>query len=223
MRREGRFPWSKKGVRGPMDGCGVMHQERIAGLILAAGRSSRMGGFKPLLDLGGRTVLETLVETYRAAGLRDLLVVLGHRADEVEPLLAARSVPWVVNDRPDRGMFSSIQTGVRCLPADCSAFFLQPADIPLIRPETLKSLWSAWRETPAMIVYPCHGGRRGHPPLISTSLIPAIGAFDGTGGMRAFLSPHRDNAVHVDVDDPGIHIDLDTPDAYAAIKKGESP
>ncbi len=200
-----------------------MHPERIAALILAAGRSSRMGGFKPLLDLGGRTVLETLVETYRAAGLGDLLVVLGHRAEEVRPLLDARGVPWVVNDRPERGMFSSIRTGVGRLPADCGAFFLQPADIPLIRPDTLKSLLSARRETRAMIVYPCHGGRRGHPPLISTSLIPAIGAFDGTGGMRSFLSPHRHGAVHVDVDDPGIHIDMDTPEAYAAIRKGGIP
>ena len=87
-----------------------MHPERIAALILAAGRSSRMGGFKPLLDLGGRTVLETLVETYRAAGLGDLLVVLGHRAEEVRPLLDARGVPWVVNDRPERRMFSSSST-----------------------------------------------------------------------------------------------------------------
>lgn len=187
---------------------------KFLALILAAGRSSRMGDFKPLMMFNGKTALETLLDSYRTAGVPEALVVLGHRADDLRPLLEARGVSWIVNERYDRGMFSSIQTGVRHLSPDGDAFFLQPADIPLVRPETLQSLLAARREKKARICYPCSNGRRGHPPLISASLIPAIESFDGTGGMRELLSRHRDEAANIEVFDPGIHLDIDTPEDY---------
>jgi molybdenum cofactor cytidylyltransferase len=187
---------------------------KFIALILAAGRSSRMGEFKPLMLLEGKTVLERLLNTYLKAGVSEALVVLGHRADEIQPLLEAQGVAWIVNEHYDRGMFSSIQTGVQQLSTDCDAFFLQPADIALIRPETLQSLLTARRENRATLCYPCHDGRRGHPPLISASVIPAIEAFDKTGGMRALLARYQDAAINVDVDDPGIHFDMDTPEDY---------
>lgn len=194
-----------------------MNEEKIATLILAAGRSSRAGHFKPLLPLGGRTVIETILHSYSAAGISDILVVLGHRAEDIKPVLDAHGVQWIVNAQYELGMFSSIQTGVERLPPEYAAFFLQPADIPLVRPETILSLLSARRENRASIYYPCHHGRRGHPPLICSSLFPAIETFDEPGGMRALLSRYRNDAINVNVDDPGIHIDIDTPEDYERI------
>ena len=198
----------------PMDESQVTVKKKIAVLILAAGRSSRMNAFKPLLPLGGRTMIEALIHTYRSAGIWDILAVLGHRAAEVRTVLARHDVAWIVNERYERGMFSSIQEGVRNLSPDNEAFFLQPADIPLIRPETLKSLLAARREESAVVCYPCHEGRRGHPPLLAASLIPAILAFDDPGGMRALLLRYRQYALNVACDDPGILMNLNTPEDY---------
>lgn len=203
-----------------------MTEDRIFALLLAAGQSSRMGAFKPLLPLGERTVIETLIFTYRAAGVSDLLVVLGHRATEVQSVLNQHGVASVVNERYLQGMFSSVQCGLRKLPQACDAFFLQPADMPGLRPETIRRLMAARREKDAVILHPCHEGRRGHPPLISTSLIPDILAFDEPGGMRSFLSRIHAGVQHIECDDPGIHADLDTPDDYrrlAGIMRQDSP
>ena len=191
-----------------------MSEEKLAALILAAGRSSRMGAFKPLLSLGDQTVLERLINLYRSAGISDMLVVLGHQADDVWPILEKQGIPWTINEQYDQGMFSSIQAGVKNLNPDCKAFFLQPADIPLVRPETISRLIGIRKEKKALIYYPCHEGRRGHPPLISTSLIPAILAFDEPGGMRALLSRYNGEDLNIDCHDPGILMDIDTPEHY---------
>lgn len=195
-----------------------MIEEKIAGLILAAGRSARMGAFKPLLPFGDRTILETLIGTYRSAGISDILVVLGHRADEVRCVLDKQRIAWTINEQYDRGMFSSIQTGVKQLPPDCTAFFLQPADIPLIQQETLHRLIKMHRQKQAsLICYPCYEGLRGHPPLISLKLKESILAFVEPGGMRTLLSRYAANALNVDCQDAGILQDMDTYKNYQEI------
>lgn len=193
-----------------------MNDEKITALILAAGRSTRMGAFKPLLPLRGQTVLETLIDVYRSAGI-SILVVLGHQAASVQKILEKQRIPWVCNERYDSGMFSSIQAGVKNLNRNCGAFFLQPADIPLIRPETLHHLIGVRREKNALICYPCYEGRRGHPPLIAAALIPAILADAEPGGMRALLHRYNGEALNVESGDPCILMDIDTPEDYAKI------
>lgn len=196
----------------------IMHEEKIAALILAAGCSSRMGAFKPLMPLRDRTILEVLIDLYRSVGISDVLVVLGHQAADVKPILEAQGIRWTINENYHQGMFSSIQAGVKNLPPECKAFFLHPADIPLVRPETIKRLIDIRREKKALICYPCHEGRRGHPPLVSTALMPAILAFDEPGGMRALLSRYKGEALKVDCHDPGILMDIDTPKHYENAK-----
>jgi len=200
-----------------------MHEEKITALILAAGRSTRMGAFKPLMPLGGQTVLEILINLYRSAEISDMLVVLGHQAADVRPILEAQGIPWTINEQYDQGMFSSIQAGVKNLHPDCKAFFLHPADIPLVRPETLRNLIDVRQEKKALICYPCHEGRRGHPPLLSTTLIPAVLAFDEPGGMRALLSRYNGEALNIDCHDPGILMDIDTPEHYENALRTFSP
>lgn len=202
-----------------MDELKTMHKEKISALILAAGRSTRMGDFKPLLPLNGQTIIEILIELFRSAGISEILVVLGHRAAEIRTVLEKQGIPWVINEQYDSGMFSSIQAGVKNLSPDCGAFFLEPADIPLVRPETLSRLISVRREKKARICHPCHLGRRGHPPLLSAVLIPDILAFDEPGGMRALLSRYSEDALNVDCGDPGILVDLDTPKDYEKISR----
>ncbi|PKN06342.1 MAG: hypothetical protein CVU72_04960, partial [Deltaproteobacteria bacterium HGW-Deltaproteobacteria-7] len=132
----------------------------------------------------------------------------------VRPVLEKQGIPWTINEQYDQGMFSSIQTGVKSLNPDCQAFFLHPADIPLVRPETISRLIAVQMEKKASICYPCYEGRRGHPPLVSTALIPAVLTFNEPGGMRALLSCYNGEALNINCHDPGILMDIDTPEHY---------
>jgi molybdenum cofactor cytidylyltransferase len=192
--------------------------DNIAALILAGGRSSRMGALKPLLPLGGRLIIEGVISLFREAGISDILVVVGYQAEKIIPLLENQGVRWVINEHYDRGMFSSVQVGVRNLTGDCRAFFLSPADMPLVNTVTLKKLVAAYQERKLDVYHPCYGQKRGHPPLITAALIPSILAFAEPGGLRALLSRRKGTSLDVACDDPGILIDLDTPEDYERAK-----
>jgi molybdenum cofactor cytidylyltransferase len=187
----------------------------VAALVLCAGRSSRMGAFKPLLPLGQETVIERVINLFRKSGIVDVVVVLGHGAEGIIPLLERCGVRPVINDRYDEGMFSSVKVGVAELDRNHRAFFLLPVDIPLVKPETLATLIATFQEREIDVCRPCFRGRHGHPPLISSSLIPAILDFADCGGLRALLSRYRERTVDVAVEDPGILIDMDTCGDYA--------
>ncbi len=186
----------------------------ITALILAAGRSSRMGEFKPLLPLGGRTVVERSIALFRKAGVGDILVVAGFEAERLIPVLERCEAGWAVNKDYDRGMFSSLQVGVSHLAASTEAFFVLPVDHPFVKPETVRSLIESRRDARGKILRPCHRGRRGHPPLIPAALAPAIRGFTEPGGLRALLSRYEDRTLNVECDDPGVLADLDTREDY---------
>lgn len=189
---------------------------RLAGLVLAAGRSSRAPGFKPLLPLGGTTVIETTLGLLRRAGVSDITVVVGHNAAELLPVLSRLPVRCVLNADYDAGMFSSVVAGVKALPADAEAFFLLPADMPLVRSHTVRLLARSAAKVGADVAYPVFQGERGHPPLIAARLAPAIASWDGDG-LRALLARHEASACDVAVVDEGVTLDIDTPDDYRLI------
>ena len=156
----------------------------LAAVILAAGRSTRMGAFKPLLPFGPDTVIERIIATVREAGVETLRVVVGWQADLLIPVLERHGVPWIRNERFEEGMYASIQAGVRSLPAGVSAFFLFPGDMPLVRAATLSRLMAEWDQRPGGILYPCYEGRRGHPPLIAAPTSPRSCGRLRPGGLR---------------------------------------
>src|SRR5271157_4270310 len=106
----------------------------MSALVLAAGYSSRMGQFKPRLPVGGRSAIELAITAFREAGIEVVLVVTGHRAQELTAVLEGHRVRCVFNPKYDSGMYSSIVAGLKALPADTDACFILPADIPLVRP-----------------------------------------------------------------------------------------
>jgi CTP:molybdopterin cytidylyltransferase MocA len=191
-----------------------MKPESTAAIVLAAGFSERMGDFKPLLTLGGMTVLERAVRLFQTAGVGRVHVVVGHRADELMPLIAHAGARSVVNRRFAQGMFSSVAAGVSSLEADTERFFLLPADIPLVRPATLRDLLEAFPSGRQAICHPIFGGRRGHPPLIGADHIPRILVWGGEGGLAALLTRLEPHAVDVAVVDEYIHQDLDRPEDF---------
>ena len=187
---------------------------RLAAVIPAAGLSSRMGSFKPLLPLGDRTVVEQVVRLFTAEGVDPVIAVTGKRSDEVADAARRAGGDVVHNPGFEQGMFSSVLAGVESLPELVEAFFLLPADMPLIRQETVQLLVEEFDRTRPSILYPKFLGDRGHPPIISRSLIPEILAHDGEGGLRSVLERHDAEALDLEVADSGTLLDLDHPDDY---------
>lgn len=196
----------------------VMNTASFSAIILAAGYSSRMGDFKPLMRLNGRTLVEHTVELFRSAGIRDVAVVLGHRAEEILPVVHGLEARSIMNKHYVEGMFSSVRAGVAVLPPDCPAFFMLPVDIPTVSVRTVGSLIAAFSSHVPLIAYPVHNGRRGHPPLISTELVPRLLEWDGDGGLRGFLRCYEDRAMNVQADDTFILHDVDTPEDFERLK-----
>jgi len=182
----------------------------IAAIILSAGYSSRMGEFKPLLPLGNATVLERDVSLFRDAGIEDVRVVIGHRAEELLPIVERLHARPIMNERFHEGMFSSVFAGVESLKEDVEAFFLLPVDIPLVRPETVTLVAQAFHVGEGRILYPVFYGKRGHPPLISSRYREGILAWNGEGGLKPFLARHEADAVNIETGDENILLDMDT-------------
>jgi CTP:molybdopterin cytidylyltransferase MocA/HD superfamily phosphodiesterase len=178
-------------------------------IVLAAGYSSRMGELKPLAELNGRTMLARAVETFASIGVEDVVVVTGHRGDDVAAAAEALGARPVPNPRFDDGMYTSVQAGAAAV-GEGRRFFLLPVDCPLVRPETAGRLARAGAASGASVVLPVHGGIPGHPPLLGPALRGEILAGEPAGGLRELLTGRPDPALRVDVDDPGTVHDADT-------------
>ena len=195
-------------------------EKALAAIILAAGYSSRMAAFKPLLPLGQSTVIETVISTFLLAGISDITVVLGHRADDLKPVLDRSHVSWIYNERYSEGMYSSVVSGVSWLfsaKEGVKGVFLLPADMPLVKSLTINKIAMAYGRTGSHIFYPTYLKQRGHPPLIPADLFPEILSWNGPGGLQSLLERHEERACEVEVQDKGILMDIDTPEDYSEI------
>ena len=189
-------------------------KDSIAAVIVAAGYSFRMKRFKPLLPLGGSTVLEQAVHSFQAGGVRDIRVVVGHRANELLPVLEKLGVQALLNKEFADGMFSSVSAGVKSLSPAVKGFFLLPVDNPMVKRDTLEKIQDTFFSTKFGIIYPSYQGMRGHPPLISSRYFKEVLAWTKPGGMRALLEHNEHDALDVEVVDPGILLDMDTLEDY---------
>lgn len=176
----------------------------IEGVILAAGCSERAGTFKPSFDLGGKTLLIRSIESMSAVCDR-IIIVGGCHFPELETLLAdLPDIILVRNTDYKKGMFSSVQAGVRKVKGD--AFFLLPGDQPMVKPQTFRAMAAAEAE----IVVPRFRGKKGHPVFFRAGCIPEILALPDTEILRNYIHAKADVRI-LDVEDPGINLDADTP------------
>ncbi len=191
-----------------------MKKGKIASIIVAAGYSSRMGSFKPLLKFGTHTVVETVINTHRNAGVEDIILVVGHRGSEITERLKHSGVVCVVNENYSQGMYSSVVKGVEALDDDIETFFMQPVDIPLVKKHTLELLKNKYHECGTGILYPTFFGKQGHPPLIDCKYKHAIVNGDGERGLKRLLESFSHDALCVPVLDEAILMDMDTQEDY---------
>jgi CTP:molybdopterin cytidylyltransferase MocA len=200
-------------------------KDQIAAILLAAGRSSRMGAFKPLLPFGDATVIESCISNLRAAGIEDIVVVVGHRAEDVRSQLKDSEVSFAVNPDPDSEMSASIAHGVEQVAENTKALIIALVDQPAVPPEVIPALIEQWQRG-ALLVQPEHEGRGGHPVLIDLSLRNGLLNLDPQKGLRALFEVHRGNVRRVPLDSPYIARDMDTWEDYRRLHEdvfGVSP
>ena len=192
----------------------------VAGLILAAGESRRMGSPKALLDFQGETFLDRLTRLF-AELTSPVIVVLGHRR---EAILAGIRHParatCVHNPDYGLGMFSSIQCGLRAVPPGASGVLMTPVDHPAVRSSTLAQLLSP---PLPLLAIPVHEGRRGHPLFFRAELIAEFLAEPPDSRARAVLDRYLSATRYVETADPGIHADIDDPADYARLIEAAAP
>ena len=198
----------------------MVNRSRLVAVIPAAGLSSRMGAFKPLLPFGCETMIEASVGNALTFADR-AVVVLGKRGTEIKEILTARFADrllFVENlDYAATDMLCSVRIALKAI-GNCDAFFITPADMPMISPAVYRLLEESFTEGDEILV-PVTEGKRGHPPLISSRLIPDILAYDGTDGLRGFYRMRK--VRQIVASDTGILKDADTPEDYRTLSNGK--
>ncbi len=189
----------------------------VSAILLAAGRSRRMGAFKPLLPFGARTVVETCVDNLRAAGIGEIVVVVGHRGDEVRAQLAPRPLRFAMNEEAESEMAVSIARGVEQLSDGAQAVLLALVDQPAVAPEIVRCVLAAHAQTGARLVVPEYEGRGGHPVLIDLAYRAELLHLDPARGLRALFERHEAEVRRVPVSSAYIRRDMDTWDDYCAL------
>jgi molybdenum cofactor cytidylyltransferase len=191
------------------------HSHVIAGILLAAGESTRMGQLKALLPWRGTTLLQSQAAALLEAGVSPLVVVLGHRASELRPLLPA-PVSVALNERYREGKSTSIVVGVSALPAGADAAIVVAVDQPT-EVSVLVALIKAYRAAPAKVLLPSVNRRRGHPTLFDRALFADLRALsEEREGLREVMVRYEPDISYVDVDTDLVRINLNSPEEYAA-------
>jgi CTP:molybdopterin cytidylyltransferase MocA len=186
----------------------------IAGIVLAGGRSRRMGRPKALLQAGDATFLEHAIATLRAGGCDDIMVVVNDDNPEIARAIFEGCARAVTGAGPDSQQIDSLRAGLRALPDGTEAAVVLPVDHPRVAAETVRALIAAFRARGAPVVRPVYGGEHGHPVLFAAEVFDELLEEGLPEGARTVVRRHAAAAEDVAVEDPGVVIDVDTPETY---------
>ncbi|NLT58287.1 MAG: nucleotidyltransferase family protein [Clostridiales bacterium] len=191
-----------------------------AAVLCLAGRSSRMGRFKPLLPIGDSSAAERMVDCFLAAGVDHLVLVTGREAEALQRALSGRGLRFVHNpDYADTDMFASVRLGLLRAVACAQRFFVSPGDIPLLEPATLRAMLGALSPSETEVCMPTFAGQPGHPVLLSRAAAHHVLNDNGGQGLRGALCGLADRTLWLETDDFGTLFDMDRPDDYALIRQ----
>jgi molybdenum cofactor cytidylyltransferase len=206
----------------PRTNLNVDGNRNVAAIILAAGRSTRMGGPNKLLaELGGKTLVRIVTEQALASKAQSVIIVTGHQADEVEKALRGLKVTFVRNPDFAEGLASSVKAGIAAVPADAAAAVICLGDMPLIDAHLIDRLIEAFApDRGNLIAVPVSDNRRGNPVLWSRRFFNELMALDGDIGARHLIARHSEAVAEVPVDGHGAFLDIDTPQALEAARRG---
>jgi len=197
--------------------------DSVCALILAAGYSSRMGDFKPMMPVGGVPAIVRLARTFKKAGIKRIVAVTGHKRELLEHVLAENHIEEAFNEDFNEGMYSSVKAGVLAAvkgdPASPSGIMLIPADHPLITEDVIKLLLDEHIKHPGNLIVPCYMGKKGHPLLVPAGFFNEILSYEGEGGLREITSRHDDKMFLIETDCEAVVLNMDTPESYKEIQR----
>ena len=192
---------------------------RVAGLVMAAGRSSRMGANKLLMDDNGKPIVARVVEQALAADLAEIIVVTGHQEAEVRAALAGHGVRFVTCPDYADGLSASLRSGLKALPADIDAALVLLGDMPRVGTALLRRMIAAFNPTEGRaIIVPSFQGKRGNPVLWDRRFFGEMMELAGDVGARHLIGEHAELVTEIAAEDGGIFLDIDTPEAYRTLK-----
>lgn len=184
---------------------------RIGAVIVAAGMSTRMDDFKQLMKIGNLTMVERVVVNFLRTGIKDIVMITGYRADEVEKSLRHFGITFLRNENYETTqMFDSAKMGLAYLQARCDRIFFCPADVPFFSGDTVKELL----KQEGKIVFPVCQKKIGHPIRIDADLVPEILEYQGDRGLKGALDSLGVEEVRMPVKDEGSITDADTKEDY---------
>ena len=188
---------------------------KAVGLVSAAGLSSRMGMFKPFLDVDGKPLIARTVESLLDGGAEKVIVVTGRNSEQVAKVLSIYpQVQTVYNEHyAETAMYDSIRLGMQQING-CDVILFLPADVPAVRPETIRNLLQCWEKNRPDVLYPVYQGRQWHPPLIAGRLLPALTGYNGENGLKGALQSLCSSSETVLVPDRGCTMDTDYVEDY---------
>jgi molybdenum cofactor cytidylyltransferase len=186
----------------------------ISAILLAAGESRRMGEFKQLLPYGDKPFVVRCVDNLLATAVDELIVVTGHRDNDVRRALADCKVKIVFNPNYREGMSTSIQAGVRAVAEHSQAILIALADQPQIGTRIIDQVIEAFERTTLPIVIPAYNHRRGHPIILDASLKEEILAITPEMGLKEVVQRHPAEILYVEVADDAVLMDFDYPEDY---------
>ena len=173
-----------------------------------------MGAFKPLLPFGDSTVIESCINHIRAAGVEEIVVVIGHRSDEVRAQLEHSPVDFIVNAEPDSEMSVSIALGVGQVREETKAVLITPVDHPAVPPEIIKAVIEEWRRSRSRLIQPAFESRGGHPVLVDLCYRDELLELNPQTGLRSLFAEHREEVRRLPVSSPLVARDMDTWEDY---------
>jgi molybdenum cofactor cytidylyltransferase len=189
----------------------------VSGVILAAGRSSRLGRPKQLLDLGGEPLLRHVVRHAVSSNLDEVVLVLGHEAERIAPAVGELGQRVVVNPDYLAGQSTSVRAGLAAIDPRSKAVLFLLGDQPQVGPEIIDAVIAAFRESGARIVMPTYGGIPANPVLFAAALFSKLAEVTGDEGARPIIKHHHGTVVHVAVSDGPPPQDIDTEADYRAL------
>lgn len=176
-------------------------------VILAAGEPRQMSHFQPMLKLNGKSVIRRQIDAFRAAGVRDILIVSGFHAGMLERHLSGESVRFVKNEEfATTDMMASVQCALRVLPSDCDRVLITPGDVPYLNAETIEELLHSAKP----IAIPSFRGSAGHPAMIRKSCFSSLLSYRGDRGLRGALAQWKKDTDFVQTDENGMLVDINT-------------
>lgn len=197
---------------------------RIAAIVLAAGKSSRMGSNKLLADLNGKPLIRHSVEALKASSVHDIIVVTGNEPEQVKMALQPLGVTFVHNPNYADGLSTSLKRGLSVVSAEMDAVLVCLGDMPLVDRQTIDRLVAAYNVAEhRTICVPTFEGKRGNPVLWGRQHFIALDGIEGDQGGRLLLDALSDEVVEVDVKSQAVLADVDTPEALRRIRSALNP